>query len=386
MTMILTTTDEVPGREHLESLGLVSARVVIGLDAQREGLLAGLGEGDLGMGTARGRLEELQRVLMTELSFGGEQLAADAVTGIRVDFEAIPTRSGASVLASALGTGVRLAPAKPQLERPSGPATLSTEFLGRLAALRHYADETIAGRVEKQSLWNRPGEWVRSVVEQGSDLVGRFKEYVRGHATPGGRRLLAELLLLDPTPESLEEIAGFAEDAANEPIRGALLRELCGHWPRVAPRLGLWIRRGGRMRDMALCVLDDGSRAVVRLADREPLESLLGVVGDTHWGESEVSAQRSWDCTCGLRGIPAGLERCPQCGLLTRGAASILERHPGQPARIAELLRWEVGLLEFLAWDPTSGRPAPAGSLTLPPRSVGRRSGSRPRLSVSLER
>lgn len=103
--MIVTTTEELPGREIKEVIG-----VVFGSCVQTKHLGKDIGAGLRSMvgGEARGYtelMEEARRTAMQRMIDDAEKISADAVVGMR--YATAQTMSGAAELI-AFGTGVKI--------------------------------------------------------------------------------------------------------------------------------------------------------------------------------------------------------------------------------------------------------------------------------------
>jgi uncharacterized protein YbjQ (UPF0145 family) len=106
--MITTTTDNVPGREAQEPLGIVAGEAILGVNIFRD-LFAGIR--DIVGGRSGGyqkALREAREHAMADLVKEAEALGADAVVGIDIDYEAVDTQKGSMLMVSCNGTAVRL--------------------------------------------------------------------------------------------------------------------------------------------------------------------------------------------------------------------------------------------------------------------------------------
>ena len=105
---LLTTTHAVPGRETRESLGIVSAECVLGINIFRD-FLGGIRDLVGGRsGTHQKALRAARETCLNELAQAATQLGADAVVGIDMDYSEISGGGKGMVLLVATGTAVRL--------------------------------------------------------------------------------------------------------------------------------------------------------------------------------------------------------------------------------------------------------------------------------------
>jgi uncharacterized protein YbjQ (UPF0145 family) len=106
--MIVTTT-AIDGRPVAEYVGVVTGEAVLGTNVFRD-LFAGLR--DIVGGRAAGyerSLREARETALKEMVTEAEQLGADAVVGVDVDYESVQVGEGGSMLmVSASGTAVKL--------------------------------------------------------------------------------------------------------------------------------------------------------------------------------------------------------------------------------------------------------------------------------------
>lgn len=106
--MIITTTDTAPGREVVDSLGVVAGEAILGVNIFRD-LLAGIT--DFLGGRSKGyqkALREARDHAMRDMEEEAAQLGADGVVGVDIDYEAVDTQKGAMLLVSCNGTAVKL--------------------------------------------------------------------------------------------------------------------------------------------------------------------------------------------------------------------------------------------------------------------------------------
>ncbi|MFN3288267.1 MAG: heavy metal-binding domain-containing protein [Sphingomonadaceae bacterium] len=104
--MILTTTPGVEGRPIAQYLGIASGEAVIGANIFRD-LFAAVRDVVGGRSGAYERaFEEARSAAFAELAQSAQELGADAVVGITVDYESIG--SGSMMMVTATGTAVKL--------------------------------------------------------------------------------------------------------------------------------------------------------------------------------------------------------------------------------------------------------------------------------------
>ena len=104
----LTTTHDVPNRNIRESLGIVSAECVLGINVFRD-LLGGIRDIVGGRsGTHQKALREARESCLLELAEQATELGADAVVGVDLDYSEISGGGKGMVFLVASGTAVRL--------------------------------------------------------------------------------------------------------------------------------------------------------------------------------------------------------------------------------------------------------------------------------------
>jgi uncharacterized protein YbjQ (UPF0145 family) len=104
--MIQTTTPSVEGRAVTEYLGVVTGEAILGANIVRD-LFAGIR--DIVGGRSGAYEEELRKareIAMEELAAEAQELGADAVVGIDLDYETVG--QGSMLMVTASGTAVRL--------------------------------------------------------------------------------------------------------------------------------------------------------------------------------------------------------------------------------------------------------------------------------------
>ncbi len=105
--MLLTTTPTIEGKPIREYLGIVTAESIIGANIFKD-LFAGIRDIVGGRsGTYEKVIEEARGHALNELSQKAQQLNANAVVGIDLDFETIGG-SGSMLMVVATGTAVKI--------------------------------------------------------------------------------------------------------------------------------------------------------------------------------------------------------------------------------------------------------------------------------------
>lgn len=104
----LTTTHHVPNRTIRESLGIVSAECVLGINVFRD-FLGGIRDVVGGRsGTHQKALREAKQSCLQELADEATGLGADAVVGVDLDYSEISGGGKGMVFLVASGTAVRV--------------------------------------------------------------------------------------------------------------------------------------------------------------------------------------------------------------------------------------------------------------------------------------
>jgi uncharacterized protein YbjQ (UPF0145 family) len=106
--MIMTTTSHLPERPVAEYLGIVSGEAILGANIFRD-FFAGLRDIVGGRSAAyEASLREAKDIALKEMTEAAQQLGANAVIGIDLDYENITMGNGSMLMVSASGTAVRL--------------------------------------------------------------------------------------------------------------------------------------------------------------------------------------------------------------------------------------------------------------------------------------
>lgn len=109
--MLLTTTPQVEGREITEYMGIVTGEAIMGANIFRD-LFAGVR--DIVGGRSAGYEKELlkaQKIALEEVEYRAEQIDANAVVGIDLDYEVLG-KNGSMLMVTASGTAIKLGPRK----------------------------------------------------------------------------------------------------------------------------------------------------------------------------------------------------------------------------------------------------------------------------------
>ncbi|MDO4911831.1 MAG: YbjQ family protein [Corynebacterium sp.] len=108
--MIISTTNHVDGYQVVDYIRVISGETVFGMNAWRD---LGASIRNIVGGRAAGWEQEVanaRETALSELYERGQQLGADAVIGVKLDFTSMGTNND-MVMVTATGTAVRLAPA-----------------------------------------------------------------------------------------------------------------------------------------------------------------------------------------------------------------------------------------------------------------------------------
>lgn len=106
-TMLLTTTPNIEGKPIQQYIGIVTSEAIIGANIFKD-LFAGIRDIVGGRsGTYERVIEEARQNALVELQQKAQQLGADAVVGIDLDFETVGS-GGSMLMVVATGTAVKL--------------------------------------------------------------------------------------------------------------------------------------------------------------------------------------------------------------------------------------------------------------------------------------
>jgi uncharacterized protein YbjQ (UPF0145 family) len=105
--MLLTTTPQIDGRPVKEYLGIVTGEAIMGANLFKD-LFAGIRDVVGGRSaTYEKELLKAQKIALEELQHRAQQVDADAVVGVDLDYEVLG-QSGGMLMVTASGTAVRL--------------------------------------------------------------------------------------------------------------------------------------------------------------------------------------------------------------------------------------------------------------------------------------
>jgi uncharacterized protein YbjQ (UPF0145 family) len=105
-TIIITTTPSVEGRSIAEYRGIVTGEAILGANIFKD-LFAGIRDIVGGRsGAYEQELAKARTIAMSEMSQLAEQLGADAIVGVDLDYETVG--QGSMLMVTASGTAVRL--------------------------------------------------------------------------------------------------------------------------------------------------------------------------------------------------------------------------------------------------------------------------------------
>ncbi len=108
--MLMTTTTTIEGRRVDEYLGIVQGEAILGANIFRD-FFAGIRDIVGGRsGAYEGELRKARDIALREMERQAQELGANAVIGVDLDYETIQMGSGSSnmLMVSASGTAVRL--------------------------------------------------------------------------------------------------------------------------------------------------------------------------------------------------------------------------------------------------------------------------------------
>ena len=104
--MILTTTPTIEGRPIAEYRGIVTGEAILGANIFKD-LFAGIRDIVGGRsGAYEQELAKARTIAMNEMAQVAEQLGADAIVGVDLDYETVG--QGSMLMVTASGTAVRL--------------------------------------------------------------------------------------------------------------------------------------------------------------------------------------------------------------------------------------------------------------------------------------
>ena len=104
--MIITTIQDVPGMEIVEYRGLVTGEVVAGINGVKD---IGAGLRNLFGGRIKGSEDDIIQAsaeALKELEARAEEMGANAVIGVRIDFDALGSDGNNMLLVTVTGTAI----------------------------------------------------------------------------------------------------------------------------------------------------------------------------------------------------------------------------------------------------------------------------------------
>ena len=105
--MILTTTPQIEGRSIVEYKGIVTGEAIMGATIFKD-LFAGIRDVVGGRSaTYEKELIRAQKIALEEVSHRAEQVGANAVVGVDLDYEVIG-QNGSMLMVTASGTAVKV--------------------------------------------------------------------------------------------------------------------------------------------------------------------------------------------------------------------------------------------------------------------------------------
>src|SRR6187549_1780751 len=105
--MLVTTTNTVEGRKIVEYRGLVAGEAILGANLFRD-LFASIRDIVGGRsGSYEKVLNDARKTAVSEMTDKAEQLGANAVIGVDIDYETVGT-NGSMLMVTAAGTAVRI--------------------------------------------------------------------------------------------------------------------------------------------------------------------------------------------------------------------------------------------------------------------------------------
>ncbi len=107
MTVIVTTTDSIEGREIQSYLGIIGGEAIVGANIFKD-IFASVRDIVGGRANAYEKtVKKAKEIALQEMIEEAKQLGANAVVGVDLDYEVVG-QSGSMLMVSANGTAVRL--------------------------------------------------------------------------------------------------------------------------------------------------------------------------------------------------------------------------------------------------------------------------------------
>jgi uncharacterized protein YbjQ (UPF0145 family) len=106
--MLVTTTPHIPGKEIVETFGMVSGEAILGANIFKD-FFAGIRDIVGGRSAAYEKeLRKAKEIAMQEMENEAAAMGGNAVISVDLDYESIQvSRSGSMLMVSATGTAVR---------------------------------------------------------------------------------------------------------------------------------------------------------------------------------------------------------------------------------------------------------------------------------------
>ncbi len=106
--MIITTTNNIEGKRITEYKGLVVGETILGANFFKD-ILAGLTDIFGGRSSAyESSLQEAREIAMQEMTQKAQQMGANAILGLDLDYETIGRESSNLLMVTCSGTAVRV--------------------------------------------------------------------------------------------------------------------------------------------------------------------------------------------------------------------------------------------------------------------------------------
>ena len=106
--MIITTSTTIEGRQIESYIGLSSANVVVGTNVFSD-FFASITDVLGGRSSSyQNKLDKTYKTAIEEIELKASRMGADAVVGLKIDFNEISSKDKAMFMVSAVGTAVKL--------------------------------------------------------------------------------------------------------------------------------------------------------------------------------------------------------------------------------------------------------------------------------------
>tara|TARA_B100000963_G_C22567124_1_gene644282 strand:+ start:1069 stop:1440 length:372 start_codon:yes stop_codon:yes gene_type:complete len=108
MLMIMTTTNNLEGKVINQYLGIITGEAILGVNIFKD-FFAGIRNIVGGQSASYEKeLKEARRIAFSELEEKANQIGANAIIGIDVDYETITGQTGSMLMVSITGTAVHI--------------------------------------------------------------------------------------------------------------------------------------------------------------------------------------------------------------------------------------------------------------------------------------